>query len=233
MTDQTAVTKGHNKGFIALAAILAIVLAVCTILATTGIFNNDIPTQSTVDRSPLVEDRATMTSYAADDGNLIDDYNALQKGMSHFYIETGVQPYIITYPKGTFGHWSALEQMADYYYDEVFDDQSHLLVVFNETNDGSYQIGLEVGDNAKKVVDEEAIQIFRDYLDRNYNNPDLNMREVFSNTFEQTANKIMHKDTFDGQTVVIDIAIIAGCALVVLLIAMWYTNMKRKKNQEK
>ena len=139
--------------------------------------------------------------------------------------ETGVQPYVYILPNGTSTSESELAARAEELYDELFTDEAHFLLVFCDDGQGSYTCGYAVGSAAKTIMDDEAIGILADYLDRNYQDLSLSEEEIFADTFAQTAERIMHVTTSP-------VVYIAGAAAVVAIVAL-VIYLVRRRSQER
>lgn len=176
---------------------------------------------STVEREALPDDAVTseVGYYTDADGAWIYDAGTLERGLRDFREATGVSPYVYILPNGAETSVSALGQMANQLYDELFDDEAHFLLVFCDDNHGSFNCGYAVGSQAKTVMDDEAIGILADYLDRYYQEADTE-EEVFADAFESTGERIMHVTTSP-------LVYIAVCAAIVAVAALVYLGVKR------
>ncbi len=176
---------------------------------------------STVEREALPAGAASDDAgyYTDADGSWIYDSATLERGLRAFQDETGVAPYVYILPNGAETSVSALGQMANQLYDELFDDEAHFLLVFCDDNHGSFNCGYAVGSQAKTVMDDEAIGILADYLDRYYQEADTE-EEVFADAFESTGERIMHVTTSP-------LVYIAVCAAIVAVAALVYLGVKR------
>ena len=82
-----------------------------------------------------------------------------------------------------------------------------------------------VGTQAKTVVDDEAIAILADYLDRYYNDYSISEEEIFSLTFEKTAARIMTVT----KSPVVPVAVSA--AVIVVAVLLFITLKKRREQR--
>ena len=144
--------------------------------------------------------------------------------MKSFYRETGVQPYLYLLPNGTTTSVSELTGFAEELYGELFQDEGHFLLVFCDDNNGSYNCGYTVGRQAKTVMDDEAIAILADYLDRYYNDYSISEEEIFSKTFEDTGERIMTVTKSPAGT-------IAVCVAVIIVAALVFVTLKKRREQ--
>ena len=189
---------------------------------------------STIQREALPAGAVNETDYYTDECGWISNTSQLTDGMKTFYRLTGVQPYLYI-ANGVDGSNrpspDAIESYAASLYDELFTDEAHFLLVFCDDGVGSYTCGYQVGSQAKTVMDDEAVGILADYLDRYYSS-DLDDEEFFSRTFEKTAERIMTVTKSPWPTVLIVIAVTAGVIVVVVLLFKWWKKAKAQKNLE-
>ena len=94
------------------------------------------------------------------------------------------------------------------------------------------EIYAQPGSQARLVMDGEALDILFDYIayynDRFINVGDIETEEVFSNAFDETAQRIMYRAP-NNRPVWIAMIIVAG---VVLLAFILFTFWKRKQEQK-
>ena len=200
---------------------------------SSGSSANDVAA-STVAREPLPAGSVDETAYYTDECGWITNANQLTSGMKTFYRLTGVQPYLYI-ADGVNGSnqpsSSEIESYAASLYDQLFTDEAHFLLVFCDDGMGSYICGYQTGSAAKTVMDDEAVGILADYLDRYYSS-DLDDEEFFSLTFEKTAERIMTVTKSPWPTVLIVVAVVAGVVVLFLLFFNWWKKAKAQKNLE-
>ena len=122
------------------------------------------------------------------------------------------------------------EQMdwyANYLYEELFSDEGHLLVLFQEHDSGEYNVWYVCGKQAKTVIDDEAANILLDYIDHYYYSS-LDDDQMFATAFEKAAARIMTKTT--NPVVVLLICLTA--VIIVCIAFKWWKRIKRQKNIE-
>lgn len=180
--------------------------------------------RSTYEREPLPASAVTETGYYTDQGGWFSNPAQLEAGMRQFYRETGVQPYLYLLENGSVTSVSALADMAEELYPQLFTDEGHFLLVFCDDNYGSYNCGYAVGSQAKTVMDDEAIAILADYLDRYYNDYSISEEEVFSNTFAETGERIMTVTKSP-------LPVIAVCIAVVVVAVLAFITLKKRREQ--
>ena len=181
--------------------------------------------KSTYQREKLPASAVVETGYYTDEGGWFSNRNELEAGMKSFYRETGVQPYLYLLPNGTTTSVSELTGFAEELYGELFQDEGHFLLVFCDDNNGSYNCGYTVGSQAKTVMDDEAIAILADYLDRYYNDYSISEEEIFSKTFEDTGERIMTVTKSPAGT-------IAVCVAVIIVAALVFVTLKKRREQK-
>lgn len=195
-------------------------LLLCIVIAARSIvprFNYDV-TSSTIVRTALPRGAVVETSYYTDELGWIGNRTKLEQGLKNFYNKTGVQPHV--YITGNI-QGQTLEQFTSQKYDELFEDEAHLLLVFYEIND-SPQDWYVCGSQAKSVIDGEAADILLDYIDRYYYSDNLTDEEFFSKAFNDAGNKIMSKGGGPSVGTVLAVVYVAsGVVAVVTLIVAW------------
>lgn len=188
-------------------------------------------TASTIEREKLDGQYVITTDYYEDHIGWVESGSRLERGMKSFFNETGVQPYLyLTETINGSAHPSdeEMEAFAENLYDELFEDEGHLLVVFQEYNsDGQYFCWCVAGKQAKTVFDNEARDIFFDYLDSYYYS-DLDTSDFFSETFEDTGERMM--DVTVSPIVIIVVAVVI--VIVIAILFSWWNKAKAQKNLE-
>lgn len=188
-------------------------------------------TASTVAREALPANAVTETGYYTDaDGDWIHNESVLTNGLKSFYRKTGVQPYVYILPNGESTSVNDLKSRAETLYPQLFTDEAHFLLVFCDNGSGGYNCGYAVGSQAKTVMDNEAVSILADYLDRYYNDSSVSEEEIFSNAFAKTADRIM---TVTKSPVVPVAVCIAAVAIIALLVFSLQKRREAKERQRK
>ena len=179
-------------------------------------------------REALPSNAVTETGYYTDaDGDWIHDQSKLTAGLRKFYQETGVQPYVYILPNGESTSVSDLKGRAEALYPQLFSDEGHFLLVFCDDGRGDYNCGYTVGSQAKTVMDDEAVSILADYLDRYYNDSSVSEEEIFSNAFAKTADRIMTVT----QSPVVPVAVCIATVIVIALLV--FSLQKRREAKER
>ena len=186
--------------------------------------------KSTIEREKL-ESSAIVESdtYFNDTLGWINDEDEVEDAMEYFYDETGVQPFLLITDEIDGRHVFQESQAEDYaneIYDELFEDEAHLLVIFYEY-DEQYRTYCLTGTEAKTVIDDEAREILLDYIDHYYYS-DYDEDTMFSKVFTESADRIMKVTPSYGWIAFIFILII-----VVLCVSLsWWTKKKKAKLDE-
>ena len=190
--------------------------------------------RSTVAREPLPAGAVNETAYYTDEPGWISNSGELTDGMKRFYKQTGVQPYLYiaeTVDGSRRPSSSAIQAYAETLYEQLFTDEAHFLLVFCDNGDGGYMCGYSVGAQAKTIMDDEALGILADYLDRYYSS-DMEDEEFFSRTFEKTGERIMTVTKSPWPAVLTTVVVVAAVVVVVALLYKWWKHAKEQKNLE-
>ena len=187
-------------------------------------------TASTVKREPLPKGAVTETGYYTDELDWIGNQTTLTAGLKNFYKKTGVQPYL--YITDTIDGTHApsddqVEQFANSTYESLFSDEAHLLVIFFEY-DNTYHTWYLAGSQAKTVLDQEAMDILLDYIDRYYYDQDLTDDQMFSKAFDAAGERIMSVTTSPW----VPVLVVLGILAVLTVAFFWWRSYKKQKNRE-
>ena len=196
-------------------------------------------TQSTIEREKLPKNLCTEidTWYQDDWGDWLctassSQIKSMLKQMKNFYSETGVQPFVwvIGEEGKNINSAADLERVCEKKYDELFPDKGHLLLALSEypNDSGDYMTDAYVRESAATVIDAEAREILLGYLDMYYADETISEAEMFGNTFESTAARIMKAHRTTKQMGILAIIVL----LVVALIAIFIWSRVRKKKLE-
>lgn len=225
---------GCGTVFGVMVAIMIIIMVLFPVVRSSfGGGSTDIAA-STVERQPLPAGSVNETGYYTDECGWISSESRLTDGLKTFYRLTGVQPYVYIASEVNGSVRPSIDEIQSYsetLYDQLFTDEAHFLLVFCDDGAGGYRCGYTVGSAAKTVMDQEAVGILNDYLDRYYNS-DVGDEEFFSLSFEKTAERIMTVTKSPWPTVLIVVAVTAGVVLVVVLAFSWWKKAKAQKNLE-
>lgn len=186
-------------------------------------------TASTIEREPLPSGSVNETGYFTDELGWITNVTTLTAGMKNFYKETGVQPYLYLTDSINGSHSptdAEVEEFANTLYDQLFTDEAHLLLIFFEY-DEMYHTWYLAGTQAKTVLDQEAMDILLDYVDKYYYS-DYTDDEFFSNAFDEAGTRIMSVTTSPW----IPVLIVVGILAILVVLFFWWRARKKQKNLE-
>jgi hypothetical protein len=148
-------------------------------------------------RTPL------KTSAEFDEACISDSINFMSEdeeivainGLRSFYNATGVQPYVVchAYDENVSSNKVGMEEYAkDWYKYQVKNEDSFVCMYFaGKSEDEAGTLVHACGENAKSVIDDNALNIFYKNIDANWS-PSVSIGEMFSNAFNSTAHKIMY-----------------------------------------
>ena len=229
--------SGGGLGGCLVALLVVVVLAViigllpsCTSCSSGG--SSSSIAKSTVERTALPASASEDTGFYTDlDGDWIHDAGLLEEGLEQFFEDTGVRPYVYILPNGETTSISELTARAEELYRELFDDGAHFLLVFCDNDQGGYNCGYCVGPEAKTVMDDEAVSILADYLDRYYSDYSIEEEEIFSKAFADTGERIMTVTRSPVVPVVICIAVVGVAGAVVVVVRMRRDQRERESKR--
>lgn len=220
--------SGGNSVFNSVIAILVLIIILFAAVQSVGFGGGGSITASTVDREPLPAGAVIETEYYTDNLFWFGNDKVLLDGMKDFYKQTGVQPhlYITDEVDGSRNPSSTqIETFAEGLYDEMFQDEAHLLLVFQDA-DGHYTDWVITGAQAKQVVDTEAVNILLDYVDRYYYDTSLDESELFGRAFSKAADRMMSKT-------VNPLVYVAGAGVAIVVIVAGVYVFRKKQEQKK
>ncbi len=189
-----------------------------------------------IERQKLESNLCVRSSEWIDDElGWLRSQSTVKNGMQDFYDQTGVQPYLIITDningKGYDITDSDVEAYLQDRYDSLYNDEGHMIFLFDEYSESEYLRYLYVGSAAKSVIDSSAEEIILSLADRYYNDYSLSDDEYFSKIFSESANVLM-KDYTSGRrsrTIVTVVLIVAIALVVILLIWKHIQDSKTKE----
>lgn len=201
--------------FSGMAALIALLVAVVLFVPTTcmsfcsGRRNTSSSTSQTsnTSTSTAARTREKLSAEASvesdkwldDQAGWLDDQQMVVDAMRSFYEQTGVQPYLVI-ADSINGNKDYATGDAEQYlrglYDELFDDDGHLILLFCEAYENEYDPYLLVGADAQQVVDAEGENLIYEAIDRWYTDNSLNDDEYFARIFIASANALMYGTDF-------------------------------------
>ena len=215
-------------------------LIACLIVFAVVIFSffmiasDDSDVTSTINREKIENPIPYDNNCIKDGLGYVENTSKLSKNLKNFYNKTGIQPYIYlkSYDE-TLTSDSQKDNYAQNWYEQNIDNEDTFLFVYYEDQDPN-EIGYMAYVNGKQVtsvMDSEAVNIFWNYIDRYWTDDSLSTVEVFTKTFNSTANTIMEKSTTSNDIIKI-ICIIVGIIIVIGGI-IYILRMKFKRDKEK
>lgn len=215
-------------------------LIACLIVFAVVIFSffmiasDDSDVTSTINREKIENPIPYDNNCIKDELGYVENISKLSKSLKNFYNKTGIQPYIYlkSYDE-TLTSDSQKDNYAQNWYEQNIDNEDTFLFVYYEDQDPN-EIGYMAYVNGKQVtsvMDSEAVNIFWNYIDRYWTDDSLSTVEVFTKTFNSTANTIMEKSTTSNDIIKI-ICIIVGIVIVIGGI-IYILRMKFKRDKEK
>lgn len=215
-------------------------LIACLIVFAVVIFSffmiasDDSDVTSTINREKIENPIPYDNNCIKDELGYVENTSKLSKNLKNFYNKTGIQPYIYlkSYDE-TLTSDSQKDNYAQNWYEQNIDNEDTFLFVYYEDQDPN-EIGYMAYVNGKQVtsvMDSEAVNIFWNYIDRYWTDDSLSTVEVFTKTFNSTADTIMEKSTTSNDIIKI-ICIIVGIVIVIGGI-IYILRMKFKRDKEK
>lgn len=217
-------SSSSASAVVAVFIIIIILAVLVSVFSGVGGSGNIRP--STIEREKIKSGNGFTTDCIDDDLGWISRKSVMQQGMRKFWDETGVQPYVVLTSEYDSGAYSASEKeaWAKAYFDQYCDQDMFLYVYFDTSNssvrgDSTYW----AGSIASAVMDDEACEIFFDYVDSYWYTFDENDTEgMFSKAFEMTGKNIMKVSTngWDVMKTVVIFAIVAAgiCGIIAVMI---------------
>lgn len=213
--------------------IILIAFLGCILVSSILVHNKVTTTISTINREKLESQLCTESTYLIDETGWISSKSTLEVGMREFYQETGVQPVLLLTTEingNTNPTVGEIEAYMNQVYKENIKDEGHLLFMFFDRGDGSYGTFGLTGINAKTVIDDEAVAIIRDYVDR-YATSDMSDEQMFSTVFSKSAKSIMRKSTTSADVLVI-VIIVSSILLMCVIGGAIFLKAKAYKVRE-
>lgn len=212
----------YGNGNLSPMSILIIAIIIVCVLGLSFITKNDI-TPSTVNREKLDSKYLTELSEWYDDSAMgwIRSSQTLENGLRKFYKNTGVQPYLVITDNINGDVNPTGQDVLDYantIYDQMFEDEGHMVFVFQCQDGGvDYMMAACTGVQAKTVVDDEALEILYDYVDK-YFYSDLDEDEMFATAFSKASERMMTKTISPIIVIAIVIGIIGSLVVIYFII---------------
>lgn len=169
--------------------------ASCSANAITGMFSSKKTTVvSYTNREKLSNSGAFNSDCIVDELYWFDDTKSAGNSLKTFYDKTGVQPYVVLLAyDASLTSDAAKEDYANDYYNKHIDDENSFLFIYFAEKDQDNEVGYMCyvcGDNARSVMDSEAVDIFWEFIDQ-YWYDDISTDDLFETVFTKTAKTIM------------------------------------------
>ena len=227
-TQQTTVAQRRSSGIGCLTIMLILFVFFAVLLLLPNISSN--APKSTVEREKLDSRYVTRTAFYEDKAGWITSSARLEKGLRYFYEKTGVQPFLYVV-EDINGNTNPSNSEMDAYcaalYDELFEDEGHMLVV----SYGYIGYWYYVGYSAETVLDAEALDIFETYVDHYADDlvyDQIDLDEFYANVFTDTADRIMQVTPNYRMHFLIAVVVLA----ILFFLYRWWRKIKEQKNKE-
>lgn len=228
---------GGFASIIVMVIVLTIMIAFMTVFFSTMLSDSSsrasVPA-STRNREKLDSGLSFNSRCIVDELDWFDSVSGTGRELKAFYDKTGVQPYIVLlryHPELVTE--SQKEEYAQYYYEDNIDNEATFLYMYfaeeDQDNEPGYMCYVN-GRQVDSVMDEEAVDIFWGYLDRNWET-NMSTDQLFTDAFEKTADTIMTKTKTATDIVFV---IVTGIVIVAVIIAMIAAmNTRRRHERER
>jgi len=220
------------------AVVIIIVLAVVFSIFSNnngggGNVNQANITLSTIERTALPLNAAdTSAPLFVDNLGWIGNPNQLEQGLNQFHQRTGVRPllYITGAINGnTTPTFAEMQNYAEQQYVAIIgNNQAHLLLLFQENENGDYEMWLTVGNQALTVIDAQAQEILLDYVQLHYYG-DLDESAMFALAFDQASVRIM---TVHQEPSMMPLFVTIGVIIILVILFVWWRQKQKQKNLE-
>lgn len=219
--------QGRNSMFVII--VVLIIIIIYTLYSQFSL--NASITKSTVERVKIESafDSKTDPVYF-DEYGAVDDDKAMRNAAKDFHAKTGVIPYVYFVTSTLETSDEELSKQADEFYKENFDDENHFIIFFDGLQPG-YYLGTSIGENAKTVMDAEAVQIFKDFLSKYYEARQTNNQTYMVNTLRYTAERVMSTLPYSKNSLIFSIIVIA--ILIVVIVVWIFRRNKEQSDQDK
>ena len=224
--------------------VVLIILLIAFSYIRPAFYSSQGNTEVTVSRTERTAVTGTNTygEWYLDELGYIDHDTDLTDGLKYFYSKTGIQPYVmlLDYDDSLWsnGQWNedAAEQYLAQVYEDTFSDNGHLIFAYfaceNDSEDMDGMFYFYYGSAAYSIMDDEAETIFWSYFDMNYNNLDLSIAEFIGQTFEETADNIMHVGNAGNNTLIRAAVIFAVICVVVIIVGIVVAKRAGKRDRD-
>lgn len=182
------------SGLLTLVVVIIIAISLLSAFISRSSYSSSNSWSDTRKREKLNSGLSFNSSCIVDELGWFESVSKSGAKLRTFYDKTGVQPYIVLlkyHPELTTD--AQKEDYALQYYEDNIDNEATFLYMYFAEEDQDNDVGYMCYVNGKRVdsiMDDEAIEIFWGYLDRNWYS-DKTTDALFADAFEKTANTIM------------------------------------------
>lgn len=228
-------SRGGSRAIAIIFIIVAIVLVVLIGMAMTSVSSGGIP-NSTENRKKLTGTGSYDSDCVIDSLGWLNDVSKADRDLKSFYDQTGVQPYVVFLDyDASLSNEKKQEQYAQKWYEKNIDNENAFVYFyFGTDHEGTGKPGYMchvMGKRVESVMDSEAVEIFWAYIDKNWYKKDLTENQVIVNSFNETAERIMTKNTSIAD--VLKWMVIAILVFGVLILIIRIINTRRRHQAEK
>ena len=228
-------SSGSSGGLAIILIIAVIVLVIFVAMSMTSGTSGGIP-KSTENREKLAGNTSFEKDCVVDSLGWLNDAAQAGKDLRPFYDQTGVQPYVVflEYDESLTSDEKKSKYADKWYSKNIKDENTFVFMYFGTDHEGTGEPGYMcyvMGSRVDSVMDDEAVEIFWACIDKNWYDGDLSENQVIVNSFSETAERIMTKDTTMADVmkwVVVAVIVLGGLVLVIRIM-----KTKRKHEAEK
>lgn len=201
--------------------VLALVIIILIYFVFAQFFGDSRLTWSSVEREPLEGTTMSADLYTDLTESYITSSTDLTEGMSNFFAATGISAYIyILEDDSSLTSADSLSETAQSLYDELFDDEYHLLVLVC-SNTEEFFFAYAYGDEAAALLNEdETIPILDECINHYFDKDDI--AYSLSSGIESGGNHIMQTSGNFGTIIII-------LAIIIAAMVFAYFGAKKRK----
>lgn len=150
----------------------------------------------------------------------ISNEAALNSGFKSFYNKTGVFPFLYIVESKP-----SDSQYMDKLYEELFDAEGNLLIVYSAAADDYY---FAAGHDVGGVIDDESLNLICDKVNAEWSSGDL--AKIFGRGLEKAGKQIMAKS--NARVIMITFLVLLAVVLIVFILFKWWKAKVAQKNKE-
>ena len=225
-----------HSGFMKVIVVIAILIALA--VGISMIANSGPSITNNKNRTKIVSGYNFMNDCVYDEIDWIHSTSTTRDGMKYFYDKTGVQPVIILHEYEPGMTDAQKEDNTVKLYNEMFGDREDIfLYVYYDSAPTSDVDGYDTwctGMNAMSIMDEDALDIFWQWLDYYWYGSTYDSGEedeMFAAIYKKTADSIMEKSTTGFDVMFIGIAAVIVITVGATIVILVKAKHKRKKEE--